>query len=226
MDPSEMPNMSQGSSGTASPYTPFHNITRRPTNNHSAQDNTSQQQLGNTLSFNNRGVLPADTLGPLPTIVEIPDTGEEGEPQTDVNIRVQGATLAPLIGTNLKSLENPSGSSEDSASKSSIHTGKELEDSDVETVLEATIASYNISRRTIVDALKEQAWRHIDNALKLKEGGLISDQEYIRIAKEVVNYKAKCYIVKKHLHTKSLWSCNMVFEREYIGIRVEIDLCF
>jgi hypothetical protein len=91
----------------------------------------------------------------LPTIVEIPDTRDEGEPQAEVNIGMQGATLAPLTGTNLKSLENPSGSSRDSPSESSIHTGKELDDSDIETALEATIASYNISRRTIVDTLKE-----------------------------------------------------------------------
>jgi hypothetical protein len=90
-------------------------------------------------------------------IVEIPNTRDEGKPQTEVNVGVQGATLAPLTGTNLKSLENPSGSSKDSPSKSSIHTGEELDNSDVETVLEATIASYNISRRTIVDALKERA---------------------------------------------------------------------
>jgi hypothetical protein len=70
-------------------------------------------------------------------------------------------------------------------------------------VLVATIAFYNISRRTIVVALKERAWRHIDNALKLKEGGLILDQEYIRIAREVVNYEEKCYVVKKH-HLYSL----------------------
>jgi hypothetical protein len=138
----------------------------------------------------------------LSTIVKIPDTRDKGEPQTEVNVGVQGATLAPLTGTNLKSLENPSGSSEDSPSESSIHTGEELDDLNVKPVLEATIASYNISRRTIVDTLKERAQQHVDNALKLKEGGPISDQEYIRIAREVVNYEVKHYVVKKHLHTQ------------------------
>jgi hypothetical protein len=185
MDPPETPNPSQGSSETASPNTPFRNVTRRPTvDSDRARDDTSQQLLDSTSSLNDQGAPPAVTLGLLPAIIEVSNTGDEGEPRTEVDVDTLGATPTPLT---------------DSANESSVHTGEELDDSDVETTLEAVIASHNISKRSIIDALKERTRRHVDDALRLKEGGPISDHEYIGIAREVANYEAGRYAAKRLL---------------------------
>jgi hypothetical protein len=193
MDPPETPNLSQGSSETASPNTPFRNVTRRPSvDSDRARDDTSQQLLGSTSSLNDQGAPSAVTLGLLPAIIEVSDTGDEGEPRTEVDVDTLGATPTPLTGMSSELLEYPQNMTEDSANESSVHTGEELDDSDVETTLEAVIASHNISKRSIIDALKERT-------LRLKEGGPISDHEYIRIAREVANYEAGRYAAKRLL---------------------------
>jgi hypothetical protein len=200
MDPPKTPNPSQGSSETASPNTPFCNVTRRPTvDSDRARDDTSQQLLGSTSSLNDQSAPSAVTLGLLPAIIEVSDTGDEGEPRTEVDVDTLGATPTPLTGMSSELLEYPQNMTEDSANESSVHTGEELDDSDVETTLEAVIASHNISKRSIIDALKERTRRHVDDALRLKEGGPISDHEYIRIAREVANYEAGRYAAKRLL---------------------------
>lgn len=189
MDPPETPNSSQGSSETTTPYTPFRNVTRRPrVNSDGARDDTSQQAPS------------AKNPGLLPTIIEIPDIRNNRGPRTEVDANVQEATPTPLTGMSSELLEHPQELSGDSDNESSVHTGEELDDSDSETTMEAILASYNISKRPIIDALKERTLRHVDSALKLRGEGPVSDQEYIKIAREVMNYEAKRYVAKRLLH--------------------------
>ena len=190
MDNSKKPTASRGTSGTEAPLAASRHVTRR-VYERDGTDTSESRGLDRAESGSFAAYPYPSTV--LPTIVELGSTEavphEAGLPGTP------GMGLTPLTGMSSE-LQGTSAGSPESDPGDGVASGEELHDS-ADDRLDPVWAVNGITNGTIIAALNERVYRHLNAALALDEENHLNNEEYVQMAKNLALLEAWRYTRKK-----------------------------
>jgi hypothetical protein len=189
MDFPKTPTSSLGTSDTETPQRTQRHVTQRAQENSPAD--TSQREPDDS-TF--RGIRP-DVIVGLPPIVEHPDSGQDADYE-EVYPGTPGLGLTPLTGMSLE-LQGTSVGAQESDPEEGVASGNKLHDLEADDALDSIWAVNEITNQSIIAALNERVYRHLNAALALDDEKNPDQKEYIRMAQTLAMLEARRYARKK-----------------------------